>query len=102
MIRVFSVPTGDKLYQFRRGTYPARIYCIQFNVANTLLSVSSDTDTVHVFKLLTEQERLERAEKVERRPSVERRYSLLDSVYVKRFLVSIALVVLIFAFDSTW
>jgi autophagy-related protein 18 len=53
---VFSVPNGQKLYQFRRGTYPARIYSISFNLANTLLAVSSDTDTIHVFKLETTPE----------------------------------------------
>ncbi|KAI9203747.1 WD40-repeat-containing domain protein [Polychytrium aggregatum] len=51
VIRVYSVPDGQKLFQFRRGTYPARIYSITFNLPGTLLSVSSDTDTVHIFKL---------------------------------------------------
>ena len=48
---MFSVPTGQKVYQFRRGTYPARIYSISFNLASTLLAVSSDTDTIHIYKL---------------------------------------------------
>jgi autophagy-related protein 18 len=47
------VPSGQKLFQFRRGTYPARIFSISFNLANTMLAVSSDTDTIHVFKLST-------------------------------------------------
>eukprot|EP01137_Pigoraptor_chileana_P021947 Opistho-2@86306 len=51
VIRVFSVPDGAKLYQFRRGTYPATVYSMAFNQASTLLAVSSDTDTVHIFKL---------------------------------------------------
>ncbi|KAF4445975.1 autophagy-like protein 18 [Fusarium austroafricanum] len=34
IIRVFSVPKGQKLYQFRRGTYPSTIY-----------------NTVHIFRL---------------------------------------------------
>ncbi|KAJ3280562.1 autophagy protein [Borealophlyctis nickersoniae] len=80
VIRVFSVPTGQKLYQFRRGTYPARIYSITFNLANTLLSVSSDTDTVHVFKLLSDQEKQERMERVERRNSADKKYSLVDTI----------------------
>jgi autophagy-related protein 18 len=29
VIRVFSVPGAQKLYQFRRGSYPARIYNIR-------------------------------------------------------------------------
>ena len=51
VIRVFSVPGAQKLYQFRRGSYPARIYSINFNAVSTLLCVSSDTETVHIFKL---------------------------------------------------
>ncbi|KAF7186492.1 Autophagy-related protein [Pseudocercospora fuligena] len=51
VIRVFSIPDGKKLYQFRRGSIPARIYCMSFNATSTLLCVSSATETVHVFKL---------------------------------------------------
>jgi len=51
IIRVFSLPNGDKLYQFRRGSMPARIYSMCFNTTSSLLCVSSATDTVHVFKL---------------------------------------------------
>lgn len=51
MIRVFSVPNGDKVAQFRRGTYGARIFSIAFNPVSSLLAVSSDTETVHIYKL---------------------------------------------------
>ncbi|KAJ3569738.1 hypothetical protein NPX13_g5982 [Xylaria arbuscula] len=51
IIRVFSVPQGQKLYQFRRGTYPSTIYSMSFNVASSLLCVSSVSDTVHIFRL---------------------------------------------------
>ncbi|KAM0791652.1 autophagy protein [Microbotryomycetes sp. NB124-2] len=51
VIRVFSLPNGDKVHEFRRGSYPAKIYSIAFNAVSTLLCVSSDTETVHVFKL---------------------------------------------------
>ncbi|CAK3931087.1 Autophagy-related 18 [Lecanosticta acicola] len=51
VIRVFSIPDGKKLYQFRRGSMPARIYCMSFNATSTLLCVSSATETIHVFKL---------------------------------------------------
>ena len=51
VIRVFSLPSGDKLYEFRRGSMPARIYCMSFNATSTLLCVSSATETVHIFKL---------------------------------------------------
>lgn len=51
IIRVFSVPKGQKLFQFRRGTYPSTIYSMSFNVASSLLCVSSTSDTVHIFRL---------------------------------------------------
>ncbi|PMD65257.1 autophagy-related protein 18 [Hyaloscypha bicolor E] len=51
IIRVFSLPQGTKLYQFRRGTYPSTIYSMSFNLSSTLLCVSSTTDTVHIFRL---------------------------------------------------
>ncbi|KAI1343806.1 WD40 repeat-like protein [Xylariaceae sp. FL0016] len=52
IIRVFSVPKGQKLFQFRRGTYPSTIYSMSFNAASSLLCVSSTSDTVHIFRLL--------------------------------------------------
>jgi len=51
VIRVFSLPNGDRLHEFRRGSYPARIYSLAFNAVSTLLCVASDTETVHIFKL---------------------------------------------------
>ncbi|KAM5444043.1 autophagy protein [Microsporum ferrugineum] len=51
ILRVFSVPDGHKLYQFRRGSMPSRIYSMSFNTTSTLLCVSSATETVHIFKL---------------------------------------------------
>lgn len=51
IIRVFSLPNGNKLFQFRRGTYPSTIYSMSFNLNSTMLCVSSTTDTVHIFRL---------------------------------------------------
>lgn len=51
MIRVFSIPGADKVFQFRRGSYSAKIYSMSFNLVSSLLCVSSDTETVHIFKL---------------------------------------------------
>ncbi|KAI9315290.1 WD40-repeat-containing domain protein [Dichotomocladium elegans] len=51
VIRVFSVPDASKVYQFRRGSYPAKIYSMSFNLVSSLLCVSSDTETVHIFKI---------------------------------------------------
>ncbi|KAI9679480.1 MAG: autophagy protein [Caeruleum heppii] len=52
IIRVFSVPRAKKLYQFRRGSMPATIYSMSFNLNSTLLCVSSATETVHIFRLI--------------------------------------------------
>jgi autophagy-related protein 18 len=51
IIRVFSVPDAQKLYQFRRGTYPSRIFSMSFNLVSSLLCISSATETVHIFRL---------------------------------------------------
>ncbi|KAI9660247.1 MAG: autophagy protein [Alyxoria varia] len=55
IIRVFSVPDGRKLAQFRRGSMPARIFSMAFNATSTLLCVSSGTETIHIFKLSDSQ-----------------------------------------------
>ena len=51
VIRVWSIPGAEKLYQFRRGTREAKIYSMNFNQVSTLLAVSSAHDTVHIFRL---------------------------------------------------
>jgi len=51
IIRVYKSNNADLLYQFRRGTYPARIYSLSFDLTDTFLGVSSDSDTVHIFRL---------------------------------------------------
>jgi autophagy-related protein 18 len=55
VIRVWGVPSAEKLYQFHRGTREARIYSLNFNVVDTLLAVSTAHDTVHIFKLVRER-----------------------------------------------
>ncbi|SCU78846.1 LAMI_0A06238g1_1 [Lachancea mirantina] len=51
IIRVFSVETGSKVYQFRRGTYPTKICSMSFSDDNRFLAASSSSRTVHIFKL---------------------------------------------------
>ena len=51
LIRVFEVATGNLLSELRRGTNPATIYSINFNANSTLLCVSSDHGTIHIFSL---------------------------------------------------
>ncbi|KAK4224973.1 autophagy-related protein 18 [Podospora fimiseda] len=51
IVRVFDFATGQKLYQFRRGTTPSSIHNMSFNLSSTLLCVSSVSNTVHIYKL---------------------------------------------------
>ncbi|KAI9713495.1 MAG: autophagy protein [Bogoriella megaspora] len=57
IIRVFSVPEAQKIFQFRRGSMPSRIYSMSFNTTSTLLCVSSATETVHIFRLSAQSAR---------------------------------------------
>jgi autophagy-related protein 18 len=57
IIRVFSIPKADKLYQFRRGAIPSRIFSMSFNITSSLLCISSASETVHIFKLGGSQRR---------------------------------------------
>lgn len=52
VVRVFSIPEGDKLATFRRGNYPAVINAMCFNASSTLLALTSQgSSTTHVFSL---------------------------------------------------
>jgi autophagy-related protein 18 len=56
VIRIFSTAVGagfgTKLYELRRGTYAqATIYSMCFNSDSSFFSLTSDRETVHIFKL---------------------------------------------------
>ncbi|XP_059804462.1 WD repeat domain phosphoinositide-interacting protein 1 isoform X1 [Hypanus sabinus] len=52
VIRVFSTPEGQKLYEFRRGMKRyVNIGSLAFSKDSQFLSASSNTETIHVFKL---------------------------------------------------
>jgi len=51
VIRVFSLPDGQVRYSFRRGSFPVTITSLSFSRESLYLTVSSDSDTVHIFKL---------------------------------------------------
>lgn len=52
VIRVFSVTDGQKLYEFRRGVKRCvSISSLSFSMCSQFLCCSSNTETVHVFKL---------------------------------------------------
>ncbi|KAI4525050.1 WD40 repeat-like protein [Schizophyllum commune Loenen D] len=51
VIRVWGIPNGERLYQFRRGAREARIWSMNFNVVGSLLVAASGHGTVHVFRV---------------------------------------------------
>ncbi|CCJ28571.1 unnamed protein product [Pneumocystis jirovecii] len=55
VIRIFSIPCGTKLYEFRRGTSLAKIYSINFSLTSNFLCVTSNTETVHIYKLFPDE-----------------------------------------------
>ncbi|KAG2731640.1 hypothetical protein G9P44_005227 [Scheffersomyces stipitis] len=62
IVRVFSVATGVKLFQFRRGTYSTKIYSLSFSSDNNYVVATSSSETVHIFRL-GESEALENKHK---------------------------------------
>lgn len=52
VIRVFSVTDGTKLYEFRRGVKRCvSISSLTFSTDSQFLCCSSNTETVHIFRL---------------------------------------------------
>jgi WD40 repeat protein len=56
IIRVFSLPKGEKIITFKRGISSAYIFCLNFSFENDKLITTSDTGTMHVFDLKNEGE----------------------------------------------
>lgn len=52
VIRTFSMPEGNKLFEFRRGMKRCvTIHSLSFSSDSQLLACTSNTETIHVFKL---------------------------------------------------
>ncbi|XP_030746586.1 WD repeat domain phosphoinositide-interacting protein 2 isoform X2 [Sitophilus oryzae] len=52
VIRIFSVLDGSKVFEFRRGVKRCvSISCLAFSLCGQFLCCSSNTETVHIFKL---------------------------------------------------
>lgn len=62
IIRVFSVETGTKVYQFRRGTYPTKIHSMCFSSDNQFLAVTCSSKTIHIFKMCKGEALLDKPE----------------------------------------
>jgi WD40 repeat protein len=56
IIRVFSLPKGEKIITFKRGLSSAYIFCLNFSFENDKLITTSDTGTMHLFDLKSEEE----------------------------------------------
>lgn len=52
LIRIFDTTNGQILHELRRGANTANIFCINFNQDSSLICVSSDHGTVHLFSLV--------------------------------------------------
>lgn len=50
-IRVFSLPDGVEQFAFRRGSTPAEVTSITFSEDSSLICVSSEKPTIHIFSL---------------------------------------------------
>ena len=57
IIRIWDTYNGQKLQEFRRGTEQATIYSLIFSRDNKYLASSSNTGTIHIFKLKTNADR---------------------------------------------
>lgn len=59
LIRVFSIPQGERLCSFRRGLNSAQIYSLNFNINSNCITLSSNSGTIHIFKMPIRSENLE-------------------------------------------
>ncbi|CEM02459.1 unnamed protein product [Vitrella brassicaformis CCMP3155] len=50
VIRVFSVPSLDRIATFRRGTVECSIYSLSFSRDNLFLTATGSSGTIHIFK----------------------------------------------------
>ncbi|KAI5298940.1 Phosphatidylinositol 3,5-bisphosphate-binding protein [Ascosphaera atra] len=55
LIRVYATSNCSRIGEYRRGIDPAEIYSVTFNPSNSLLAVTSDKSTLHIFDLPTPQ-----------------------------------------------
>ena len=58
IIRIFSLPDGEKLCTFKRGISPAFIYSLNFSKEGDKLIVSCDKGVIHLFDIEDEIEKL--------------------------------------------
>lgn len=60
IIRIFSLPKGEKLCTFKRGISSAFIFCLNFSRNSEKLISTSDTGMLHVFDIKEEMDNIEK------------------------------------------
>lgn len=65
MIRVYSLPLGEKLYTFTRGIKMTTQYYLNFSRTDLFLLSTSETGTIHCFNLEEAEAKSKRESKSE-------------------------------------
>ena len=60
IIRIFSLPKGEKICTFKRGISSAFIFCLNFSANSEKLISTSDTGMLHIFDIKEELESQEK------------------------------------------
>jgi autophagy-related protein 18 len=69
VIRIFNVTDGSRLIEFRRGVKRcAHVYSLSFSQDSQYLALSSNTETVHIFKI--EEGQAQQVEQARQQPSL--------------------------------
>ena len=56
MVRIFNLPQGEKLYTLKRGMQRVEVYWLSFSHKSDLVTLSSNSGTIHLFKLERKEE----------------------------------------------
>ncbi|KAI6235487.1 hypothetical protein M3Y95_00056700 [Aphelenchoides besseyi] len=65
VIRIFDTQTKALLFELRRGTHLAQLFCFRFSCDSSYLACSSDQGTIHIFSVSNKpDERLSNTKKI--------------------------------------
>ena len=64
IIRVFSLPKGQKLYTFKRGMANCMIYSLSFSRQGNFILLSSENGTLHAFQLPQKEDEIEQDDSI--------------------------------------
>ena len=83
VIRIFSVQDGTRLMEFRRGVKRcAHVYSLAFSQDSDFLALSSNTETIHIFKLdQAEAAVVENQPKLQQTPPAQVSWSFENKIY---------------------